>query len=129
GYKSAAVVLGDVDAYVHAGGQYEWDSAAPVVVARAAGLHTSRLDGSPLKYNQPNPYLPDLLVCRPELATPAPVSLPTSYEVNDHDDTRLSPHPARGTGSRGDPHHPRGRRRVGEAGAAVLRRQGFHHDA
>lgn len=70
GYKSAAVVLGDVDAYVHAGGQYEWDSAAPVVVARAAGLHTSRLDGSPLKYNQPNPYLPDLLVCRPELATP-----------------------------------------------------------
>ena len=68
GYKVAAVVLGEVDAYVHAGGQYEWDSAAPVAVARAAGLHTSRLDGSPLQYNQPEPYLPDLLVCRQELA-------------------------------------------------------------
>lgn len=68
GYKTAAVVLGKVDAYVHAGGQYEWDSAAPVAVARAAGLHASRLDGSPLVYNRPDPYLPDLLVCRPELA-------------------------------------------------------------
>ncbi len=68
GYKVAAVVLGEVDAYVHAGGQYEWDSAAPVAVARAAGLHASRLDGSPLQYNQPEPYLPDLLVCRQELA-------------------------------------------------------------
>jgi 3'(2'), 5'-bisphosphate nucleotidase len=53
---------------VHGGGQYEWDSAAPVAVARAAGLHTSRLDGSALAYNQPRPWLPDLLVCRPELA-------------------------------------------------------------
>jgi 3'(2'), 5'-bisphosphate nucleotidase len=70
GYKTAAVILGEVDAYVHAGGQYEWDSAAPVVVARAAGLHASRLDGAPLEYNRPDPYLPDLLVCRPELATP-----------------------------------------------------------
>jgi 3'(2'), 5'-bisphosphate nucleotidase len=69
GYKVAAVVLGEVDAYLHAGGQYEWDSAAPVAVARAAGLHTSRLDGSPLQYNQPEPYLPDLVVCRRELAT------------------------------------------------------------
>ena len=68
GYKVAAVMLGEVDAYVHAGGQYEWDSAAPVAVARAAGLHASRLDGSPLRYNQPEPYLPDLVVCRPELA-------------------------------------------------------------
>ena len=68
GYKVAAVVLGEVDAYIHAGGQYEWDSAAPVAVARAAGLHTSRLNGSPLQYNQPEPYLPDLLVCRQELA-------------------------------------------------------------
>ena len=59
---------GEVDAYVHAGGQYEWDSAAPVAVARAAGLHTSRIDGSPLVYNQADPLLPDLLVCRPELA-------------------------------------------------------------
>jgi 3'(2'), 5'-bisphosphate nucleotidase len=70
GYKVAAVVRGEVDAYLHAGGQYEWDSAAPVAVAQAAGLHTSRLDGSPLRYNRPDPYLPDLLVCRPELADP-----------------------------------------------------------
>lgn len=69
GYKAMAVVLGEVDAYVHAGGQYEWDSAAPVAVARAAGLHTSRVDGSPLRYNQPDPSLPDLLVCRPEAAS------------------------------------------------------------
>jgi 3'(2'), 5'-bisphosphate nucleotidase len=68
GYKVLAVVLGEVDAYVHAGGQYEWDSAAPVAVARAAGLHTSRVDGSPLVYNQPDPTLPDLIVCRPEAA-------------------------------------------------------------
>lgn len=67
GAKVLAVVRGVVDAYVHAGGQYEWDSAAPVAVARAAGLHTSRIDGGPLRYNQPDPMLPDLLVCRPEL--------------------------------------------------------------
>jgi 3'(2'), 5'-bisphosphate nucleotidase len=69
GAKTMAVVLGEVDAYVHAGGQYEWDSAAPTVVAAAAGLHTSRLDGSPLEYNRPDPWLPDLIVCRAELAT------------------------------------------------------------
>ena len=68
GAKAMAVVLGDADAYPHSGGQYEWDSAAPVAVARAAGLHTSRLDGSPLTYNNADPYLPDLLICRPELA-------------------------------------------------------------
>jgi 3'(2'), 5'-bisphosphate nucleotidase len=68
GAKVSAVLLGDVDAYVHGGGQYEWDSAAPVAVARAAGLHTSRIDGSPLLYNAPDPLLPDLLVCRAELA-------------------------------------------------------------
>lgn len=68
GYKVGAVVRGEVDAYVHAGGQYEWDSAAPVAVARAAGLHTSRIDGSPLRYNSADPYLPDLIVARPELA-------------------------------------------------------------
>lgn len=65
GFKTAAVVRGDVDAYVHAGGQYEWDSAAPVIVARNGGLHASRIDGSPLVYNQKDPYLPDLLVCVP----------------------------------------------------------------
>jgi 3'(2'), 5'-bisphosphate nucleotidase len=68
GYKTTAVVRGEVDAYVHAGGMYQWDSAAPVAVALAAGLHASRLDGSPLRYNEPDPWLPDLLVCRPELA-------------------------------------------------------------
>ncbi|SEF17106.1 3'(2'),5'-bisphosphate nucleotidase CysQ [Jiangella alba] len=68
GFKVAAVVRGEADAYVHAGGQYEWDSAAPVAVARAAGLHASRVDGSPLRYNEADPYLPDLLVARPELA-------------------------------------------------------------
>ena len=68
GAKAMAVVTGEVDAYVHAGGQYEWDSAAPAAVAEAAGLHVSRLDGSPLRYNQPDPWLPDLVVCRPELA-------------------------------------------------------------
>lgn len=68
GAKAMAVVLGEADIYVHGGGQYEWDSAAPVAVATAAGLHTSRLDGSPLRYNQPDPLLPDLVVCRRELA-------------------------------------------------------------
>ena len=68
GVKAMAVVDGEVDAYVHAGGQYEWDSAAPVAVAAAAGLHVSRIDGGPLEYNRANPWLPDLLVCPPPLA-------------------------------------------------------------
>ena len=68
GFKAMAVVRGDADAYVHAGGQYEWDSAAPVGVAAAAGLHTSRIDGSPLAYNRPDPRLPDLIICRAGLA-------------------------------------------------------------
>lgn len=68
GAKVASVVQGISDVYVHAGGQYEWDSAAPVAVARAAGLFTSRIDGSPLAYNQRDVSLPDLIVCRPELA-------------------------------------------------------------
>ena len=66
GAKVAAVIQGLADVYVHGGGQYEWDSAAPVAVARSAGLHTSRLDGSPLEYNRPDPLLPDLMVCRRE---------------------------------------------------------------
>jgi 3'(2'), 5'-bisphosphate nucleotidase len=70
GAKIAAVVNGDVDAYIHAGGQYEWDSAAPVAVATATGLHASRIDGSALEYNGADPRLPDLLVCRRELAAP-----------------------------------------------------------
>ncbi len=68
GAKVAAVVQGRAEIYVHAGGQYEWDSAAPVAVARAAGLHASRIDGTALRYNQADPLLPDLLVCRPEYA-------------------------------------------------------------
>ncbi len=68
GAKTAAVLRGTVDAYVHSGGQYEWDSAAPVAVAHAYGAYAARLDGSALRYNQPDPWLPDLLVCRPELS-------------------------------------------------------------
>lgn len=70
GAKAMAVLRGDADAYVHAGGQWEWDSAAPVGVALAAGLHCSRIDGTPLRYNEPHPYLPDLLICRRDLAVP-----------------------------------------------------------
>ena len=68
GAKVAAVAQGRAEIYVHSGGQYEWDSAAPVAVARAAGLHASRIDGSPLVYNRPDPLLPDLVVCRPQYA-------------------------------------------------------------
>ncbi|GAA1474603.1 3'(2'),5'-bisphosphate nucleotidase CysQ [Corynebacterium felinum] len=68
GAKAMHVLLGDYDAYIHAGGQYEWDSAAPVGVCKAAGLHCSRLDGSELTYNNKDTYLPDILICRPELA-------------------------------------------------------------
>ena len=68
GAKVAAVVYGEADAYVHAGGFYEWDTAAPVAVARAAGFHASRIDGSPLAYNQADLRMPDILVCRPALA-------------------------------------------------------------
>ncbi|MCA1008126.1 3'(2'),5'-bisphosphate nucleotidase CysQ [Rhodococcus hoagii] len=70
GAKAMAVLRGDADAYVHAGGQWEWDSAAPVGVALAAGLHCSRIDGTPLRYNEAHPYLPDLLICRRDLAVP-----------------------------------------------------------
>jgi 3'(2'), 5'-bisphosphate nucleotidase len=68
GAKAAAVICGDADAYVHSGGQYEWDSAAPVAVAVAAGLHASRIDGSKLGYNQDPPSVPDILICQAALA-------------------------------------------------------------
>lgn len=68
GVKAMAVVTGEVDAYLHAGGQHEWDSAAPVAVAHGIGLHTSRVDGAELEYNSPSPWLPDLLICRREVA-------------------------------------------------------------
>ena len=68
GAKAMAVVRGEADIYLHTGGQYEWDNCAPVAVAQAAGLHVSRVDGSPIRYNNPDTYLPDLLICRKELA-------------------------------------------------------------
>ncbi|MER0027512.1 3'(2'),5'-bisphosphate nucleotidase CysQ [Corynebacterium sp. KPL4043] len=67
GAKAMHVLLGDYDGYIHAGGQYEWDQAAPVGVALAAGLHCSRLDGSPITFNNEDTFIPDLLICRPEL--------------------------------------------------------------
>ncbi len=68
GAKAMAVVLGEAEIYLHSGGQHQWDNCAPVAVALAAGLHASRIDGSPLIYNQPGSSVPDLLICRPELA-------------------------------------------------------------
>jgi 3'(2'), 5'-bisphosphate nucleotidase len=70
GAKAMAVVMGEADIYVHDGGMYQWDSAAPAAVALAAGLHVSRVDGSPIVYNDRDPWLPDLLICRRELAAP-----------------------------------------------------------
>jgi 3'(2'), 5'-bisphosphate nucleotidase len=68
GAKAMAVVRGEADIYLHSGGQFEWDNCAPVAVAQAAGFHCSRIDGAPLVYNCSNPYLPDLLICRKEMA-------------------------------------------------------------
>jgi 3'(2'), 5'-bisphosphate nucleotidase len=68
GAKAMAVVRGEADIYLHSGGQYEWDNCAPAAVALAAGLHVSRADGSPLKYNNSDTYLPDLLICPKDLA-------------------------------------------------------------
>ena len=70
GAKTMAILRGEADVYPHSGGQYEWDSAAPVAVAMAAGLSCTRLDGSPLVYNREDPYLPDLLICRPAHTDP-----------------------------------------------------------
>ena len=82
GAKAMAVVLGGADVYAHSGGQYEWDSAAPVGVATAAGCHCSRLDGAPLVYNRPDPYLPDLLVCRADLAVTVLDAVRTAPELS-----------------------------------------------
>jgi 3'(2'), 5'-bisphosphate nucleotidase len=89
GAKAAAVIRGEYDAYVHAGGQYEWDSAAPVAVARAAGLHASRIDGSALVYNQADVSIPDILICpawlAPGLLTAiARASAPVSQQAQGH---------------------------------------------
>ncbi len=75
GAKAMAVVLGHADIYAHSGGQYEWDNCAPAAVALAAGLHASRCDGSPMTYNHPDPWLPDLVICRPEYAEEAMAAL------------------------------------------------------
>ncbi|RYD82512.1 MAG: 3'(2'),5'-bisphosphate nucleotidase CysQ, partial [Sphingomonadales bacterium] len=68
GAKAMAILRGEADIYLHSGGQYEWDNCAPVAVAQAHGLHCSRIDGSPMRYNNRDTYLPDLLICRPEWA-------------------------------------------------------------
>ena len=75
GAKAMAVVLGQAEIYLHSGGQYEWDNCAPVAVAKAHGLHCSRIDGGPLLYNQKDTYLPDLLICREEWAEPVLTAL------------------------------------------------------
>jgi 3'(2'), 5'-bisphosphate nucleotidase len=75
GAKAMSVVMGETDIYVHDGGMYQWDSAAPAGVALASGFHVSRLDGSPIIYNDRDPWLPDFIVCRPELAEPVLTAL------------------------------------------------------
>lgn len=75
GAKAMAVVRGEADIYLHTGGQYEWDNCAPVAVAQAAGLHCSRIDGSPMRYNQENTYLPDLLICAHQWVEPVMMAL------------------------------------------------------
>ena len=80
GAKAMAVVLGHADIYAHSGGQYEWDSCAPAAVAMAAGLHASRCDGSPLDYNYADPWLPDFVICRPELAEASLAALRKAIE-------------------------------------------------
>ena len=92
GFKALAVVRGAADIYAHSGGQYEWDSAAPVAVALAYGLHASRLDGTALAYNNPSPYLPDLLIAHPDWAGAALRAVA--------DSTNLPPDPTRPAGIR-----------------------------
>lgn len=75
GAKAMSIILGQSDIYLHSGGQYEWDSCAPAAVARAHGLHVSRIDGTPLVYNCADTYMPDLLICRPEHVTPVLAAL------------------------------------------------------
>jgi len=94
GAKAAAVICGEADAYVHSGGQYEWDSAAPVAVARSAGLHASRIDGSELAYNQASPSLPDILICP---AAIAPLLLETIGSVRGVPPAQATPTPATST--------------------------------
>ena len=83
GAKTCAVLQGRVDAYVHGGGQYEWDSAAPVVVARSGGFWASRVDGTPLVYNRENPWMPDLVVAHPEIAGTLVAALKTVSDTQE----------------------------------------------
>jgi 3'(2'), 5'-bisphosphate nucleotidase len=94
GAKAAAVIRGEADAYVHSGGQYEWDSAAPVAVARAAGLHASRIDGSDLQYNQANPSVPDIVICPIELADPLLSAISRARSAGQPGQAEASPVPA-----------------------------------
>jgi 3'(2'), 5'-bisphosphate nucleotidase len=96
GAKAMAIVRNEADIYLHSGGQYEWDSCAPVAVARAAGLHASRIDGSPLIYNRGNPHLPDLLICRREHAAQV---LDLVKKVSAAPASVDTPHPRRGPSS------------------------------
>jgi 3'(2'), 5'-bisphosphate nucleotidase len=80
GAKAMAVVTGIADVYVHAGGMYQWDSAAPAAVATAAGLHVSRIDGTPIVYNEPDLWLPDFVVCRPEFAAPVLAAIDKAWQ-------------------------------------------------
>jgi 3'(2'), 5'-bisphosphate nucleotidase len=84
GAKTMAVVTGIADVYVHAGGMYQWDSAAPAAVAMAAGLHVSRIDGSPIVYNEPDLWLPDFLVCRPAFAEPLLTAIDAAWRERQH---------------------------------------------
>jgi 3'(2'), 5'-bisphosphate nucleotidase len=84
GAKAMAVVNGIADVYAHAGGMYQWDSAAPAAVATAAGLHVSRIDGSPIVYNEPDLWLPDFLVCRTEFAAPVLAAIDTAWRRHGH---------------------------------------------
>ena len=97
GVKTVSVLDGTTDAYVHAGGQYEWDSAAPVAVVQSAGFVATRLDGSPLEYNRPNPWLPDLVVCHPALEACTcwrdPRASDRREKVSTHDPARPQPAP------------------------------------
>ena len=100
GAKAMAVVTGEADIYVHDGGMYQWDSAAPAAVALAAGLHVSRIDGSPMVYNDRDPWLPDFFVCRPEFAEPALEALRSSPRRHGGEPRWHRPTPDRPIGAR-----------------------------
>lgn len=111
GYKTCAVISGEVDAYLHSGGQFEWDSAAPVFAARQAGLHASRVDGSELLYNQKSPSLPDLLICHPDVRDILLVAIADVLK----DPSATGPLDQRGSGQRPSGRRPSGQSRYGDA--------------